>query len=47
MTPEEMTFWKEAIKTVCTAWVIGTIFISIGIGSISIKNIFNHKDQSK
>lgn len=46
MTPEEMEFWKEAIETICQAWIIGAIAIGIGIGSISIKNIFN-KEQSK
>ena len=46
MTPEEMAFYKEAIETICHAWIIGAIAIGIGIGSISIKNIFN-KGESK
>ena len=46
MTPEEMKFLEAMIKDVCHAWIIGCIILSCGIGSISIKNIFN-KEQSK
>lgn len=40
MTPEEMEFWKEAIKSICDAWGSGALFIGIGIGIGSIKDIF-------
>ena len=39
MTPEEMTFWKDAIQYICYAWCVGALFISIGIGSITIKTV--------
>jgi hypothetical protein len=46
MTPEEMTFWKDAIQYICFAWCVGALFIGIGTGSISIKNIIrNAKDD--
>lgn len=44
MTPEEMTFWKDAIQYICFAWGVGALFIGIGIGNISIKNIIG-KDE--
>lgn len=47
MSAEEMEFWKNAIQTICKAWIYGCIFLMIGIGSISIKNIFNKQEQSK
>lgn len=43
MTPEEIEFYKLAIKEICKTWIIGCIALSIGIGSISIKNIFGSK----
>lgn len=47
MTQEELIFWKDAIQNICFAWCVGAIFIGIGIGSISIKNIFNGKKEDK
>lgn len=44
MTPEEMAFWKDAIQYIGFTWCVGALFIGIGIGSISIKNIFNNKE---
>ena len=41
MTPEEIELWKYAIDEITRAWFMGAIAIGIGIGSISIKNIFN------
>ena len=41
MTPEEIELWKYAIDEIAEVWLVGAIAISIGIGSISIKNIFN------
>ena len=41
MTPQEIELWKYAIDEITRAWFIGTLAISLGIGSIRIKNIFN------
>lgn len=40
MTPEEIELWRYAVDNICKAWIIGTVAIGIGIGSISIKNVF-------
>ncbi len=45
MTPEEMTFWKDVIEGIGYSWCIGALFIGIGIGSISIKNIIGKGDK--
>lgn len=41
MTPQEIELWKYAIDEITRAWFIGALAISLGIGSISIKNTFN------
>lgn len=43
MTPEEIEFYKVAVNEICKAWVIGAIVLAIGIGSISINNIFGRE----
>lgn len=45
MTPEEMTFWKDAIQYICIAWCAGAFFIGMGIGSIRIKNIIGKGER--
>ena len=39
MTPQEIEFWKNAIEEIGNAWIIGCAILTVGIGSISIKNI--------
>jgi hypothetical protein len=46
MTPEEIELVKYAIEEITKAWGFGCVVLAIGIGSISIKNIFK-KEQSK
>ena len=39
MTPEEIELVKFAVKEIGTAWILGCVVLSIGIGCISVKNI--------
>lgn len=45
MTPQEIEFWKHAIKEICNAWIIGCAILTAGIGSISIKNIIGKGEK--
>ncbi len=45
MTPEEIELVKFAVKKICEAWLWGCVFLSIGIGSISVKNVFGKGER--
>ena len=45
MTPEEIEVVKFAVKEICEAWLYGCVFLSIGIGCISIKNIIGKGEK--
>lgn len=45
MTPEEIELVRYTIDEITRAWFMGAIAIGIGIGSISIKNIFGKGEK--
>lgn len=45
MTPEEIELVRYAIDEITRAWFIGAVAIGIGIGSISIKNVFGKGEK--
>lgn len=45
MTPQEIELWKYAIDEITRAWFLGALVISLGISSISIKNIFGKGEK--
>ena len=45
MTQEEIEFWKYAIEEIGKVWITGCIILTIGIGSISIKNIIGKGEK--